>query len=290
VSPFAVNDLMQHLASEFGALARERGIALHWVGSRAWVDSDPQLLRRVLQNFLSNAIRYTERGRVLLGCRRRASTLVIEVWDTGPGIAEADRRVIFEEFRRLDSNAGAQGLGLGLAIAERIGRLLQHPIELRSWPGRGTVFSVAVPRVAPSAARIADDQRATGGSARSVVLVVDNDPGALKAMQALLGGWQCEVLAARNLVEAAAALATRKPDVLLFDYHLDAGSTGLTLRAELGARVATLPCVIITADHSEPVRLAVAAAGCHLLHKPLKPLALKSLMARLLAAKAHVAA
>src|SRR5690606_5151171 len=114
----------------------------------AWVRSDPQLLRRVLMNFVSNAVRYTERGRIVIGSRRRGNTLRIEVWDTGPGIAERERRAIFDEFRRGDQARG-QGLGLGLAIAERTARLLGHPLRLRSWPGHGSVFSVSVPRAAP---------------------------------------------------------------------------------------------------------------------------------------------
>jgi hypothetical protein len=135
VRAFRIDELLQHLAAEFRVLAQDQGLALDCVASRAWVRSDPQLLRRVLQNFLANAVRYTRAGRVLLGCRRADGELRIEVWDTGIGIAESDRAAIFEEFRRLDR--GGQGLGLGLSIAERIARLLGHRIGLRSEPGRG---------------------------------------------------------------------------------------------------------------------------------------------------------
>ena len=289
VEDFHVDGLLQHLAAEFRVLAAERGLELRCVPCGAAVRSDPQLLRRVLQNFLSNAIRYTERGRVLLGCRRRGGRLSIEVWDTGPGIAEADQRVIFEEFHRLDR--GGQGMGLGLAIAERIARLLDHPIGLRSRPGHGTVVALEVPRASGAAIAAAPAPARPPPAPRSRVLVVDNDAGAVKGMAALLAGWHCEIASARSAPEALAAVAAAgaTPDILLLDYHLDGALTGLDLHEQLVRALGEVPCVIITADHGEAVRAAVAAAGCHLLHKPLKPLALKSLMARLLAARPRAA-
>jgi len=279
---FRVDDWFQHLSAEFRVLAAERGLGLRCVPSRAWVESDPQLLRRVLQNFLSNAVRYTQQGRILLGCRRRGAELSIEVWDTGPGIAEADRQVIFEEFRRLDG--GGQGLGLGLAIAERIAQLLGHRIALRSWPGRGTCFSIRVPRAQPEPMAVEAATRAPR-TPRARVLVVDNDPAVLRGMQALLMGWNCEVQAARNGSEAQQHLSQAKPDLLLLDYHLDGNETGLRLRTRLGAAVAALPCIVITADHADAIRAECEDQGCHLLHKPLRPLALKSLMSHVLAAR-----
>jgi signal transduction histidine kinase/Na+/proline symporter len=285
VQAFRLDELLQHLTAEFGVLAREKGLQLRRVPCREWVRSDPQMLRRVLQYFLANAVRYTAHGRVLLGCRRRGGTLRIEVWDTGLGIAEKDRVVIFEEFRRLDR--GGQGLGLGLAIAERIARLLGHPIALRSQPGKGTVFSIDVPRAQPVAPRAVEPVAAAPSAPRSRVLVVDNDAAVLKAMRSLLEGWQCAVLPARSLDEARAACAGGDPpEMLMLDYHLDGGLTGLGLRDQLGAAIRALPCVIITADHDPAIRAEVEAAGCHLLYKPLKPLALKSVMARVLAARA----
>ncbi|PZO07176.1 MAG: hybrid sensor histidine kinase/response regulator [Lysobacteraceae bacterium] len=278
-----INDLLQPLVAEFRVLAAQKGLPLDCIPSSAWVVTDPQLLRRVLQNFLGNAVRYTARGRILVGCRRRGDVLAIEVWDTGLGIEQADQIVIFEEFRRLDS--GGQGLGLGLAIAERVSRLLGHPLRLRSWPGRGTVFAIEVPRAAPAPAVATVPEPSAPEPPRSRVLVVDNDPAVLRGMQALLTGWQCEVLAARDADEALRLVALGTPDLLLLDYHLDGGQTGLGLRERLAAAMPPRPCVIITADHSTEVRDAAAAAGCTLLHKPLKPLALKSVMARLLAAQ-----
>jgi signal transduction histidine kinase/ActR/RegA family two-component response regulator len=284
VRSFRLDELLQHLAAEFRVLAGDKGLELRCVPTRAWVRSDPQLLRRVLQNFLSNAVRYTAQGRVLIGCRRQRDALRIEVWDTGPGIADSDRGAIFEEFRRLDR--GGQGLGLGLAIAERIARLLGHPLTLRSRLGRGTVFAVEVERGAPVAIAERTDAEHVPEAPRSRVLVVDNDSTVLQAMRTLLRTWRCEVFAARDAGEAAAAFAASAPQLLLLDFHLDDGITGLALRDRLGAAARAIPCVIITADHDPATRAAVEAAGCLLLHKPLKPLALKSVMARVMAASA----
>ncbi|KFN49804.1 hypothetical protein P873_09620 [Arenimonas composti TR7-09 = DSM 18010] len=277
---FRIDELLAGLLGEFGVLADDRGLRLDGVRCTAWVRSDPQLLRRVLQNFLGNALRHTRRGRVLVGCRRRGERLAIEVWDTGPGIAEADRAAIFEEFRRLDR--GGQGLGLGLAIADRIARLLQHPLRLRSWPGAGSVFAIEVPLAAPVAAAPAPAPIPVPATPRCRVLVVDNDADVLRGMQALLQGWGNDVIAAGDADEALRRAAEgASPDLLLLDYHLGGGATGLQLRERLVAAGVTAPCVIITADHAADVRGAVAEAGCVLLHKPLRPLALRSAMARL---------
>uniref|UniRef100_UPI00260549E0 hybrid sensor histidine kinase/response regulator n=1 Tax=Dokdonella sp. TaxID=2291710 RepID=UPI00260549E0 len=280
VRAFDAEPLLLGLAAEFRLLAEERCLQLRCVPTRAWLRSDPQLLRRVLQNFLSNAVKYTRSGSVLLGCRRRGDALRIEVWDSGSGIAEQDRALVFEEFRRLDR--GGVGLGLGLSIAERIARLLGHALTLRSWPGRGSVFAIEVPRAAAQSA-IAVAPMPNDDAAPRRVLVVDNDISVAAAMRLLLEGWHCEVLVAHDAASARDACARAQPDLLVLDYHLDDGATGLDLRAQLGASLARLPCIVVSADHGDEVRRAVARAGAHLLHKPLKPLALKSLMARLIA-------
>ena len=267
---FALDELLAPLAAEFAALADERGVRLDSVPTRAWVRSDPQLLRRVLQNFLGNALRHAERGRVLLGCRRRDDELRIEVWDTGPGIAPDEQRAIFEEFRR-GSGATGQGLGLGLAIADRMASLLGHALTLRSWPGRGSVFAVSVPRVAPqpaahSATEISGD--AGGGTA----LVVDNDPQALAALTLLLESWGWHVVSARDAAQAFAAAG--EVDLAILDYHLDGGCTGMQLYTMLQDAGITLPTIILTADRDNGLRQRVRDAGLLLLYKPLKPLAL----------------
>ena len=276
---FRLDEWMVSLASEFGVLAEQHGLALRCRTQPLWVHSDPQLLRRVLQNFLANAVRYTRHGGVLLACRRRGADVMVEVWDTGPGIAEADRAAIFEEFHRIDY--GEPGLGLGLAIAERTARLLGHPLTLRSRPGRGTVFGVQLP-LTQEVLVVAPPAPSESPPPRGRVLVVDNDPAVRDGMRALLQGWDCEVETAAGLDEAVTLAMHVAPDVLLLDYHLDEGSNGLATYRRIRALVGERPCVVISADHGEALRNACAEAGCFLLHKPVKPLALRTLLSRLL--------
>ncbi len=276
---FPLAEVMDALASEFRALAAER--ELRYVRTRAWTRSDPQLLRRVLQNFLANAVRYTPRGKLLFGVRRCPDGLRIEVHDTGPGIAATQQKAIFEEFRRGDGESG-QGLGLGLAIADRIAGLLAMPLGLRSREGEGSVFSVVAPRIERTSA----PETSVQGSMRGIrVLLVDNDPQALSALRKVLEGWGCEVAAAGDVAGAEAILAHAPVTFWLFDFHLDDGETGVGLRDKLVSKHAPCPTVILSADRGEAVRRAVHEAGLSLLLKPLKPLALKSVMDRLLAAR-----
>lgn len=279
---FPLAEVLEPLASEFAAIAAARGLRFRFVHTGAWVHSDPQLLRRVLQNFLANAVRYTARGRVLLGARMDGGRIRIEVHDTGPGIEEHQRRAIFEEFRRGEDAAG-QGLGLGLFIADRIAHLLDAPLTLRSRVGAGTAFAVSVARVARRAAAPAAPR--AQGLAGLRVLVVDNDPAALAALRGLLQGWGCETVAVAERAQAIAAHRERPAALWLFDYHLDHGDTGLALAADLAGEGAMPPTVILSADGGASVRRAVHEAGLTFLTKPLKPLALKSTLDRLLAAE-----
>ena len=271
-----LQEVLEPLLAEFGVLAEEKRLQLRHVTTSAWVHADPQLLRRVLQNFLANAVRYSERGRILIGARRRGSELEIEVWDQGAGIAPEHQQVIFEEFRRLDR--GGRGLGLGLAIADRIAQLLGSRVRLRSWPGRGSVFSLRLPRVparqrtpVPAASRSGTD--ALGLS----LWVLDNDSAVAAGMRALLEGWGCEV---RLIGQRESLQGVALPDAVLLDYHLDDNATGLQLRRSWPAAMQRLPCVLITADHDPQIRAEAEAEGCQVLYKPLKPLALRSLLRR----------
>ena len=277
---FPLADVLEPLVAQFGAIAAERGLRLRFVPTSAWVRSDPQLLRRVLQNFLANASRYTESGSVLLGVRRHGGALRIEVHDTGPGIDAAQREAIFEEFRRGDDAPG-QGLGLGLAIARRIAGLLESDVQLRSAPGRGSRFGIDVPRVAAAHAL----KPAGNGLAGLRVLVVDNEPQALEALAGVLRGWGCSVATEGDGDGAAIALASAPCALWIFDYHLDAGDDGVALHARLSERFGRVPCLILSADQTGAVRSPVQEAGLPLLVKPLRPLALKSVLDRLLAAR-----
>jgi PAS domain S-box-containing protein len=289
-SSFELSTLLEPLAAEFQVLARNKGLALHWVRCAAVVCTDGRLLRRVLQNFLSNAVRYTTKGGVLIGCRREPRGVRIEIWDTGPGIPLQRRAEIFEEFRRIDTpgSPGDRGLGLGLAIADRTARLLGHPLGLRSWPGRGSVFSISVPHGDRNA--IARPRKAgTQGLDRiagAVVMCVENEPAVLSAIESLLNEWGCEVLAVGDRDSALRCVRERDaaPDLLLVDYHLDGDVSGISVADELQSFWSeTVPGIIITADHTQNAKRAAAVQGYQVLPKPLKPAALRALMNRMLA-------
>ncbi|TVS09621.1 MAG: PAS domain S-box protein [Wenzhouxiangella sp.] len=287
VREFGIGELLETLHGEFGPVAQERGLRFDRVGSRARVVSDPKLLRRVLQNFLSNALRYTRQGRVLIGCRRRDGHLMIQVLDTGPGIPADQTESIFREFHRLHESRRSEerGLGLGLAIVERIARILDHPITLRSQPGRGTLFAITVPLASGVSAPLpaAPVGRRRGRDLVGTrVLCVDNEPDILAGMVSLIGPWGCEVRTACDEQEALQVLAdTGLPDVILADYHLDEAHNGIDLmnrlRARFGIRV---PGILITADQTDVVRNEARANGYRVLHKPLKPAALRALLSR----------
>jgi signal transduction histidine kinase len=288
---FPLAQVVGPLAAEFTVLARDRGLRLRTAKCDHIVYSDPQLLRRVLQNFLSNAIRYTRHGHVLLGCRRRGNSLNIEVWDSGRGIPEEKREEIFEEFRRLDEFDDDQerGLGLGLAIADRIARMLGHALSLRSWPGRGSVFSISVPLgdiAAVSLSRPATPVLAEDRLVGRRVLCMENEPAVLSGIQALLASWGCHTVAVRDRESAIGWVRKGEalPDVLLVDYHLDRGESGLEVAEEMqvlwGSRI---PSIVITADHTQEAQTAASARGCQILRKPVKPAALRAVMNSILA-------
>ena len=257
---------------------------LKFVPSSLAVQSDRRLLRRLLQNLVSNAIKYTPTGRVLVGCRRRRGRLRIGVYDTGLGIPASKKRAIFQEFHRLEQGAKvARGLGLGLSIVERIARVLDHKVAVVSTVGRGSQFLLDVPL--STTAPVSHDQR----EAREVdrvqlsgitVLCIDNDLTILDGMETLLGGWGCRVFKAPDL-EAAIAVVTAAQaslDGLLVDYHLDDGN-GIAAIAALRHRFGPdLTAILITADRSPHVRQEARAHGIQMLNKPVKPAALRALL------------
>ncbi|RDB43478.1 PAS domain S-box protein [Halomonas sp. DQ26W] len=294
-SHFALADIVQPLYAEFAVMAEDRGLDLLMVPTNLWVDSDPQMLRRIVQNFLSNAIRYTQEGRVLLGCRRQGDRLSIEVWDSGPGIPESKQSEIFQEFRRLDQTTrhkeSEKGLGLGLSIADRMSRVLDHPIRVRSREGHGTVFSVSVPMVEARPLEAISEQavarRAGNKLAGTRILCIDNETLILEGMKAMLSGWGCDVLTATSISGAKSVLRNLdgEPDAILADYHLDNEVTGLMALEALSERLeGAVPGIVITADRTEEVAEVIRRSGYHLLQKPVRPAALRALLTRTLQA------
>ncbi|AOE83875.1 hybrid sensor histidine kinase/response regulator [Pseudomonas sp. TCU-HL1] len=283
---FPLASLFDTLGAEFKVLAQEQGMDFRLRGSKLRVESDMKLLRRVLQNFLTNAFRYA-RGRVLLGARREGDQLRLEVWDRGPGIPEDKRKVIFEEFKRLDSHQtrAEKGLGLGLAIADGLCRVLSHTLEVRSWPGKGSVFSVTVPlaRTPQPSPSLQKQAEAIGQALNGTqVLCIDNEDSILTGMHSLLSRWGCQVWTARNRLECEHLLAEDvRPQLALVDYHLDEGETGTELMAWLRTRLGEpLPGVVISADGRAELVAEVHAAGLDYLAKPVKPAALRALISR----------
>lgn len=293
VKGIALRDLLGSLAAGFQPLAERKGLRLALRCPDVCVASDPVLLQRILQNLVANAIRYTDAGGVLLAARRRGGEVRIDVVDSGAGIAEAERDLVFEEFYRGSQTApglhddGAPGLGLGLSIVRRMAQALDHPLALASRPGHGTRVSLHLARAAAPAPdkeppRLAPLTRLTGAR----VLVVENDPSTADALKRLLQNWDAQVCVHRDLAGVAAGVraGAAAPDLLILDYHLDDGACGLDVADYLRSLSARpLPVIVTTADHSAEIEMRAAEIGAELVHKPIKPAQLRSLLTYMLA-------
>ncbi|NOJ48921.1 PAS domain-containing hybrid sensor histidine kinase/response regulator [Bradyrhizobium archetypum] len=284
ISSFKMADLMRSLEIEFAPIARAKGLELTFVPCSLPVQSDRSLLRRLLQNFISNAIKYTPRGRVLVGCRRHGQSLQIAVYDTGVGIPVAKRGEIFKEFHRLEQGARiARGLGLGLSIVERLARVLNHGIAIDANASGGSVFSVTVP-VAKAINHTAAVTSATPLSktpmSGALIVCIENDPAILDGMKTLLTAWDAEVIAVADPEAAIAAIESSGQSVtgLLVDYHLDRGN-GVAAIREIRRRFGeNIPAILITADRSPNVRAAAREENIAILNKPVKPASLRALL------------
>ncbi|MCP3098128.1 PAS-domain containing protein [Myxococcus sp. K15C18031901] len=284
--------LFESLARELGVLAKARGLELCMVPSRVVVNTDEHLLRRVLRNFLSNALRYTPHGRVLLCCRREGADVRLEVRDSGPGIPEAQHAAIFEEFRRLEgAGARERGTGLGLAIVERISRLLGHRLALRSAPGRGSVFSVVVPR--GDASRVAAPEpppdEGQGSLLRGChIWCLDDDPRVREATRTLLQSWECRVVVVGGEEEAARlASALDVPELLLLDYQLSPRTGPECLPALFERWGRAVPVIVVSAERDPKLRERVRASGWGFLAKPIRPAALRALVTQVITREGH---
>lgn len=288
---FEVEPLLEQLRKEYLPQARDAGIDFRTVPCGAAIRSDPRLLARVLRNFLSNALRYTEHGRILLGCRRRDGHLVIGVWDSGIGIPEEKMNDIFQEFQQisLPGRHREKGMGLGLAIVERISRLLNHPLEVRSRLGVGSSFAIRVPVADRATALMPPGQTPAMAADRDAlnglpVLAIDDDPSGLEAITALLGAWKCKVTPIRSQAELRTWLDGRPPPprVVVADYHLGDGSNGAVLIGELRARFgADLAAFVVTSDRTPGLRASLKEQGLAMLPKPVQPSRLRALISHL---------
>ncbi|WP_374418213.1 hybrid sensor histidine kinase/response regulator [Stutzerimonas kunmingensis] len=287
---YSLDDVLLPLVSEFQSVAAAAGLQLKHYIPRVAIKTDFRLLTRILRNFLSNACRYTDQGCVLVGARMRAGALRIEVWDTGRGIPEEELGSIFLEFNQLGIGRSAKrsGVGLGLAIVDRIASMLGYQVLVRSKPGRGSVFSIDVP--------LAEAMPRERVAAPTVVpqlgdplpgrrlLVIDNEESILLSMTALLEQWGCTVVTATDEQSAVAALAGVAPDAILADYHLDHGLTGWDVVLAVRGRFdQALPAVMITADRSDQCRQQLQGCGVPVLNKPVKPGKMRSVLSHLLA-------
>jgi signal transduction histidine kinase/CheY-like chemotaxis protein len=271
--PVALDELIDWVANDFRLQAAEKGLELDVVRCpRATGLSDPTLLGRILSNIVANAVRYTDEGRILIGCRRRGERFRIEVWDTGIGIPPDKIAEIFREFHQLDNEGrnSERGTGLGLAIVERLARLLRHKVEVRSWPGRGSVFAVEV----PATQRPAEEPRSVRVDAasghRGLIAVLEDETMVREALRIVLEGWGYEVAAAGSPAQLEGALAGRPPELVIADYRLGSGVTGPAAIAALRERIGVwLPAIVLTGDTSPDRIREMAESGFHLLHKPL---------------------
>ncbi|KAF1712264.1 hybrid sensor histidine kinase/response regulator [Pseudoxanthomonas kalamensis DSM 18571] len=289
LADFDATAMLRELAAQYAPTAAARNLRLRVHGPPLPVRSDPLMLRRVLQNFMANALRYTRHGRVLLAARGRGERVELQVWDTGPGIPDNHLQQIYNEFHRYQQpfDWGEQGLGLGLSICQRISRLLGHELGARSRIGHGSMFSVSVQRAAALPAPQAQPAR-PGGDGNALaglrVLCVDNDQQILEGMRALLGRWQVEVVTATTVDEALEKM-TLAPQVLLVDFHLHDRLNGLDALDALRAASTqgTVAGALLTADGRDELKQEARRRGYLLLTKPLKPASLRAFLAAQLA-------
>jgi CheY-like chemotaxis protein len=289
VALYRLDELFAPLVSEFQSVALAAGLNLRSHTGHYAIRTDLRLVTRILRNFLSNACRYTDDGCILLGARRRGDCLRLEVWDTGRGIPADRLDAIFLEFNQLDVGRASdrKGVGLGLAIVERIAEILGYPVAVRSWPGRGSMFSIEVPisEEMPLAISLLPVQPTTGNPLPGRrLLVLDNEVSILESMSALLGQWGCEVVTATDQAGALLALQGRAPELILADYHLDHGVVGSEVVKYLREHFAqSIPAVIISADRTDQCRRILRRLDAPLLNKPVKPGKLRAVLSQLLA-------
>ncbi|RUO31191.1 PAS domain-containing hybrid sensor histidine kinase/response regulator [Aliidiomarina soli] len=286
ITEVPLQEIFHNLDNAFSVVAQDQGLSLQFQATSAVVRSDRKLLQRILQNLLSNAIRYTDHGKVVCGVRRRGAYIDIQVLDTGIGIAEDKLHLIFDEFQQLESRGDNPGLGLGLAIVERIARLLGLPISIQSQPGKGTCFNLSVPlqgyQKEPAPAPVISSVPGVDAFLlHRHVLAVDNDPQVLSALAGILEEWGAKVTRLSDISQLDQL--QQAPDVMVVDYHLDNNTTGVEMIDAVRTRYKSpLAAILNSADDSESIRQAAADADALFIPKPVKTAALKRLLKRLL--------
>jgi two-component system, sensor histidine kinase len=279
-----LNDVLTRLRSMFTVPAQEKNLNLRLRPSALSVNTDSTLLLRVLSNLVSNALRYTENGGIVVGCRRRGDRVVIEVWDTGIGIPPEHQERIFEEFYQLNNpeRDRTRGLGLGLATVRRIAQLLDHPIRLQSRTGKGSRFSIEVPIADPAripTASVTVEHKVPNLLGGKLILVIDDEASVRLGMQSLLESWGCKCLTASDTSEALAAVEGCTPDFIIADLRLRGEENGIDVINTLRARVGdSIPAVLISGDTATEQLRKVSAAGLTMMHKPLKAVRLRAML------------
>jgi two-component system, sensor histidine kinase len=285
---FPIQPLLARIVRDYAKEADEKSLTVVLRESSAFVETDPLLLERVLRNLLANAVRYTQRGRILVGCRRGGGVLTIQIWDTGPGIPVKERERIFQEFFQIENGERdrSKGLGLGLAIVRRLSNLLACPLIVRSEVGKGSCFGISVPRVAASKVEPAPAPVA-GALRRGFIVVVDDEASVQQAMDNLLRSWGHEVIAAPSgdiLMDRLADLPAR-PDLIIVDYRLQGEETGVSVVNRLHAEYNTsIPAIMITADTDRDRLTEAKASGILVLHKPVASSRLRTAIGNLMKA------
>ncbi|GLS91098.1 hybrid sensor histidine kinase/response regulator [Psychromonas marina] len=291
---FKLSELLDNLANEYHQQSEFYAVQLRYVRCDCLVYSDSVLLARILRNLLSNAFRYTDKGKVLLGCRRRGNNICIEVWDNGAGIEQNQQAEIFKEFKRLKSSPSAfsNGLGLGLAIVEKLSKVLDHPIKVSSTLGKGSLFSVQLPLASnddlPDITTLPQPTLINTELAARTIWLVDNDINICLAMRTLLEKWGCIIVTAVSLsdLQQQVDLSHDHADMLIVDYHLDDGINGLQVAEQINLlRRSILPVLMITANYNKSLKNKIKEHGLLLLNKPVKALKLKISLLHLLNGK-----
>ena len=267
VQPTNVHEVLGSLATESAPLAQKKGLQLRYVTSSCWIMTDVNLLVRILRNLITNAIRYTQSGTILLGVRRRHNKVIIQVIDSGIGMQEDLPGQIFEAFHKLKNHNNVEGLGLGLANVKKLCHLLDHDIGYESQLSRGTCFSVTIDRCAPPVAAKTPTSMAGIVPFTHNVMVIDNSVQVCQALTLLLESWGSQV-ESYSQVDEITPKSVAWADLLIVDYHLDHGLTGLQLVDSLNI---TCPLLFISASNEPAVLDAIQAAHHPLLNKPIRP-------------------